>query len=382
VSGDRKSKGTGCTWPAPRKSFEQFLKETGLPHPAKTMAYAAWQPPELESERQSAVPRPGKTLRMPPRRDVSLFLLPEQSLGSSLAKNLLDAIFPAHLPPLRLTSRPVRVAGELQFRRRPGSGVLAFLVHAGALWLLLWATLQMHNAPKVVAAKPVIVTTLTYQPYIPPTPPAPKAMGGGGGGGAHHLIEPSRGHIPIIRTQPIIPPQILVLDHPKLAAPAAVAMPQQVKLPNNTAMPNMGIPNSPQVAMASQGSGSGSGFGMGSGGGIGGGIGSGVGPGSGGGYGGGVMSVGGGVTAPQLIHSVEPEFTEQARSAHYTGVVSIGLIVDAQGNPQAIHVVHPLGMGLDQKAIEAVRQYKFRPAVFKGHAVAVQMVVEVEFRLF
>ncbi|MGB6159643.1 MAG: hypothetical protein WA891_18465, partial [Acidobacteriaceae bacterium] len=243
------------------------------------MAYAAWQSPDLESERQPVVVRPGKTLRMPPRRDVSLFLLPEQSLSSSLAKNLLDAFFPAHLPPLRLTSRPVRVSGELRFRGNPGSRVLAFLLHAGAIWLLLWATAQMRNEPRVAVEKPVIVTHLTYQPYIPPTPPAPKAMGGGGGGGAHHIIEPIRGHIPVVRTPPIVPPQILVMDHPKLAAPAAVAIPQQVKLPNNTAMPNMGIPNSPQIAMASQGSGSGSGFGMGSGGGIGGGIGSGVGPG-------------------------------------------------------------------------------------------------------
>ncbi len=127
--------------------------------------------------------------------------------------------------------------------------------------------------------------------------------------------------------------------------------------------------------------GSGSGFGSGLGGGIGAGRGSGVGPGSGGGYGGGIMSVGGGVSAPILIHSAEPEFTQEARAASFQGGVSIQLIVDSQGNPQNVHVTRHLGMGLDDKAVEAVRQYRFRPAMYQGHPVAVQMVIEVDFHL-
>jgi TonB family protein len=133
--------------------------------------------------------------------------------------------------------------------------------------------------------------------------------------------------------------------------------------------------------MASQGSGSGSGFGQGSGGGIGSGHGGGVGAGSGGGYGGGLMSVGGGVAAPQLIHSVEPEFTEDARRENYQGSVSIKLIVDSQGNPQDVRLASHLGMGLEEKAIAAVRQYKFKPAMFQGHPVSVQIVVDVDFHL-
>jgi TonB family protein len=93
------------------------------------------------------------------------------------------------------------------------------------------------------------------------------------------------------------------------------------------------------------------------------------------------MSVGGGVSAPVVIHSVEPEFTEEARRANYQGTVSIQLIVDAQGNPQDIRVSHHLGMGLDEKAMEAVRQYKFKPAVFQGNPVAVQLVIDVDFHL-
>jgi TonB family protein len=138
---------------------------------------------------------------------------------------------------------------------------------------------------------------------------------------------------------------------------------------------------SPQIALASQGKGGGSGFGSGLGGGIGAGHGLGAGPGSGGGYGGGLMSVGGGVSAPVVVHSVDPEFTAEARTANFQGSVSIQLIVDSQGNPQNVRVVRHLGMGLDEKAIEAVRQYRFKPAMYEGHPVAVQLVIDVDFHL-
>jgi len=101
----------------------------------------------------------------------------------------------------------------------------------------------------------------------------------------------------------------------------------------------------------------------------------------GGGYGGGLMSVGGGVAAPHVIHSIEPEFTQEARQANFQGNVLIQLIVDSQGNPQDIRVTHHLGMGLDEKAIAAVRQYRFSPAMYQGHPVAVQIVIEVDFHL-
>ena len=93
------------------------------------------------------------------------------------------------------------------------------------------------------------------------------------------------------------------------------------------------------------------------------------------------MSVGGGVSAPVVIHSVVPEFTESARSANYQGTVSIQLIVDPQGNPQNVHVVRHLGNGLDEKAVAAVKQYRFRPAMYQGHPVAVQMIIDVDFHL-
>jgi TonB family protein len=124
-------------------------------------------------------------------------------------------------------------------------------------------------------------------------------------------------------------------------------------------------------------------MGSGYGGGMGSGSGNGYGPGSGGNTGGGVYRIGGGVSAPVPLNSVEAEFSDEARRAKYQGVVLVGLIVDAQGNPQSVHIVRALGMGLDEKAIEAVKKYKFKPAMRDGKAVAVSGVtVEVNFRLY
>ncbi len=96
----------------------------------------------------------------------------------------------------------------------------------------------------------------------------------------------------------------------------------------------------------------------------------------------GPYKIGGRIGAPFVIHSVAAQYTDEARRANYQGVCLIGLIVNAQGNPVNVHVVRPLGMGLDQKAIEAVRQYKFRPAMKdRKTPVPVMVTIEVNFRL-
>jgi len=96
-----------------------------------------------------------------------------------------------------------------------------------------------------------------------------------------------------------------------------------------------------------------------------------------------IYKIGGRVSAPVVIHSVAAQFTNKARRAHYQGVCLIGLIVDAKGRPQDIHVVRSLGMGLDEKAIEAIRGYKFKPALMDHTTpVPVQITVEVDFKLY
>ena len=310
---------------------------------------------------------------------------------SSLALEFADTAFPSVQPLPQLVAKRGGPAGQdarssmfksldqYASNRDRGSGVLAFLIHLLVILTVLWVTTIAQST--VVQSPDTAVLNIPFTLYDPPPPPVmpvAKVQGGGGGGGAHHMVAPVRGNLPkVAKLPPIVKLEPARIEIPKL--PVEPTM--QIKMPQNTAMPNLGMPQSPQVAMASQGPGSNSGFGFGMDGGAGSGHGSGIGPGSNGGYGGGVMNVGGGVSAPQVIHSVDPQFTEEARQANHQGVVSIQLIVDPQGSPQNVHVVRILGMGLDQRAVEAVRQYRFRPAMYQGRPVAVQMVIDVEFRL-
>jgi TonB family protein len=97
--------------------------------------------------------------------------------------------------------------------------------------------------------------------------------------------------------------------------------------------------------------------------------------------GGGVFRVGVGVSAPKAIFSPSPEYSEEARKAHHQGVCVLALIISADGEPRDIRVARSLGMGLDEKAIEAVKQWKFQPAMKEGKPVAVAVNIEVAFRL-
>jgi TonB family protein len=108
----------------------------------------------------------------------------------------------------------------------------------------------------------------------------------------------------------------------------------------------------------------------------------GVGPGWGGGIGGGTYRVGGGVTAPRIIYAPDPEFSEEARKAKFQGTVVLWAIVGPDGRTHDIRVYRSLGMGLDEKAIEAIRQWRFEPGRKDGIPVAVQVKVEVNFRLY
>jgi TonB family protein len=272
--------------------------------------------------------------------------------------------------------KPIFATDLNAIKSDPTSNSISIAIHVVAITLVL---LLAVKARTIVMLQPsAIVTPVDFKAPIPLiTLPVARAMGGGGGGGARKAVEASKGHLPMVAEIRIMPPQIVKIDRPKLG----IEPTEMVKIPENNKLPNLGMAQSPQVALASQGTGSGSGFGRGLGGGIGNGRGGGAGPGSGGGYGGGLMSVGGGVIGPVVIHSVESEFTDEARRADYQGVVSIKLIVDSQGNPQDVRLASHLGMGLDEKAIEAVRQYRFRPAMYQGHSVSVQVVIEVDFHL-
>jgi TonB family protein len=224
-----------------------------------------------------------------------------------------------------------------------------------------------------------IFMPVDISPYVP-TAPKPDKMGGGGGGGDRSPDPASKGRLPKFAMEQLAPPAAVIRNEdPKLAVEPTVLVPPDIKIPQVN-MAQLGDPLG-AIGPPSNGPGSGGGIGSGSGGGVGSGRGGGVGPGEGGGIGGGVFRVGGGVSAPQLVIGVEPEYTEAARKAKYQGTVVLYAVVDADGKVRDLKVVRALGLGLDEKALEAVRQWKFRPGMKDGRPVAVAASIEVTFRL-
>jgi len=205
-------------------------------------------------------------------------------------------------------------------------------------------------------------------------------MQGGGGGGDRSPLPASKGKLPERSLRQFTPPVAVYNNlNPKLAMEPTIIAPPDVNLPQVN-MSQYGDPLA-KIGPPSNGPGSGGGIGSGSGGGVGSGKGGGYGPGEGGGVGGGVFRVGGGVTAPTLLHKVEPEYSEEARKAKYQGTVILYIQVDTSGRAVNMRVIHSLGLGLDEKALEAVRQWRFRPGQKDGKPVTVEATIEVNFRL-
>ena len=265
------------------------------------------------------------------------------------------------------------------YQQQRASWVNSVLVHAVVILALV---LPYYISQWLNPVKQAKVEVVDISPYLPQLPPSANKAGGGGGGGARTPTPPSKGKAPEFRTVQMAPPEVTVPKiKPLLPVEPSILGPPQMKLPqmadNNFGDPLQGIPAPP-----SAGPGFGGGIGTGQGTGVGSGTGGGLGPGQGAGTGGGVFSVGGNVSAPIPIYKPEPPYSEQARKAKYQGTVVLWIIVTAQGNVSDAQVVKPLGMGLDQNAVNTVRTWKFKPAMRNGAPVPVKVMVEVSFRLF
>ena len=293
----------------------------------------------------------------------------------SLYGSLRDLIRPQSLPPLELTSRPVAVK-EIwgMYARNPRSRFIAVGIHAAVFTLLMFG----FTSPTVQQAIRQNFTMLdpNLKPFIPDV--KPKQNSGGGGGGAREALPVSKGQAPKPSLKQFTPPMI-VQETPKLAMTPTIIAPPDTVLPQNN-LPNWGDPLA-KFANGSNGTGFGGGMGSGGNGGLGAGKGPGFGPGDGGGFSGGVFRAGGAVSQPAVLFKVDPEYSEEARKAKFSGTVMLAVVVDVEGHARDIHVVKSLGMGLDDKAIEAVEKWKFKPGMKNGQAVNVRATIEVNFRL-
>jgi TonB family protein len=142
-----------------------------------------------------------------------------------------------------------------------------------------------------------------------------------------------------------------------------------------------GVLEQTTVDSESRGSGTGGGVGSGIGTGLGAGDGAGIGPGSGGGTGGGPYRPGSGIEPPRLLREVKAEYTEAARRQSVTGEVILEIVVRHDGTVGDVKVLRGLGAGLNERAVEAVRQWRFSPARRQGAPVDVIVEVAVDFRL-
>lgn len=265
-------------------------------------------------------------------------------------------------------------AGYGTYQVRPENFVLSFLSHT---LIILVGLLLLHLGVKVVKApdKPKYDVT-ELAPYVPMH--VGKRAGGGGGGGDASKLQASAGTPPKASMQPQLAPPTVNIPKTEAKITVQPSVVADLKFPQNV---QVGDPLSKLMA-PSNGTGVSGGIGNGSGGGVGSGNGRGVGAGQGANFGGGVFQVGNGVTPPEVIFNPDPDYSDEARKAKYQGVVVLNVIVGPDGRVHNPSIVRPLGMGLDEKALEKIMVWKFKPATKDNKPVAVQVQVEVSFNLY
>ncbi len=277
------------------------------------------------------------------------------------------------------TAAPVESEPTWSAHNMRGAGAISFGVHLVVGILLV---VPLFTGVGRIPDTETIVQL--YEPLILDLPPMEdeSISGGGGGGGMETETPPSLGELPQAAEEQCVPPAPpeTINPNPVLVMAPTVVVPQLADRPAPLDLAMIGAPDG-IPGPPSAGPGTGFGIGTGQGRGVGPGEGPGVGEGEGGGIGGGIFRIGGGVTAPTVISQVQPEYSEEARKARYEGVVVLEAIVHADGTIEIQRVVRGLGFGLDQKAIEALEQWKFRPGMRGGEAVSVAINIEVNFNL-
>lgn len=285
-----------------------------------------------------------------------------------------------------VTSKPVPVPeiwqSALYRRQSRRTALISALAHVTVILLAVFpfARDAVKAQPETTAVDLVSIDDIA--PYKLTLPPSTKKAGGGGGGGERNPLPASKGRLPkfSLRAQLTPPAAVIRNPNPKLTAEPTVVVPPDIKI-DSPNLPNYGDPLSASQ-IPSGGPGSGGGIGTGAGGGVGSGFGPGVGPGWGGGTGGGAFRIGGNVSAPTCIYCPDPEYSEEARKARHQGVVVLWAVVDEKGRAQQIRVQKSLGLGLDEAAVRAVQNWRFRPAERFDKPVPVYMAIEVNFHLY
>lgn len=254
------------------------------------------------------------------------------------------------------------------------SALLSGLLHAAAIALILAAT--SVKDPSVTWLPNTLVMPLDIGRYLTSVP---RKTEGGGGGGVRSDTPASKGRLPRAALHQFTPPVVIVRNlNPQLPMEPTLVISPDIALPTVN-LAQYGDPHGVSGPL-SGGRGSGGGIGDGRGTGEGDGDGPGLGPGEGGGVTG-DSRIQGTATEPVLLWKIEPEYTEDARKAQLQGTVVLHIEVDTRGQARNITVRQSLGLGLDERAIEAVLRWKFRPGYRNGKPLVTAALVQVNFRL-
>jgi protein TonB len=284
---------------------------------------------------------------------------------------------PPKQAPLPFAVKPVKVKDIWSKDENFGtSQALAICLHVAAIGLLFVPIIFTTGSTPIEAKnKQVSVMPLDISPYVSKLPAGADKAGGGGGGNNHTLTPTSKGKLPKFTMTQFTPPQAKIENlNPKLAMDPSLLGPPDLKVPSPN-MANFGDPLAKSVT-DSLGNGDGTGIGSGSGGGLG--------PGEGGGTGGGMFRAGvNGVGSPVCIYCPQPEYSDEARKAKYQGTVLLDVTVTADGRVVAPMVIKGPGLGLEEKALAQVKNWKMRPAVGpNGRPVNCRVQIEVTFHLY
>lgn len=296
-----------------------------------------------------------------------------EPLYRSLARNIKELISPPKLPELDVTSRPVEVKDIWGlYARRPRSFAFSVAVQAAIVALVFTVLASKPVRQRIQQAIPLILPA-----DVSPVKPAPHT--GGGGGGNRSPLPASKGRLPKPAPRQFVPPVAVALnEQPKLAVDATILAPPDSTVPQVN-LSNFGDPLA-QLGPPSNGMGSGDGIGSGKGGGVG----SGTGGGAGLGANGGIVYLPGaksGVTKPIVIHQEDPEFSDEARKAHFQGEVIVMIEVDPTGHVVNPRIVKSAGLGLDEKSIEAALKWTFKPGTLNGKPVTTRATISMSFHL-
>jgi protein TonB len=294
--------------------------------------------------------------------------------------------------PEPLFARVVRKSGFAHGRRSvhaAGSSAIHVVLLIVLLWWTSGPTETAANSERHEPARLVFLIT-------------PGPGGGGGGGGLKNPLparkveraSPARAKTQVPKATPervlasrrveVEPPRPVPAPTPVEKAPDPLpsrVLVAPVVAPAGSDHDREGVVERGKDAGESQGAGAGGGSGTGQGVGSGEGLGSGIGDGTGGGTGGGPFRPGSGIEPPRLLREVKAEYTDEARRRGITGDVVLEIVVRRDGSVGDVTILQGRGAGLDQRAVAAVRQWRFSPARRRGEPVDVIVEVAVEFTL-